>query len=76
MNTHRKLLLLFLALAVLGTVSSVFAGETYDTTPPSVDWRFCGPRIRPGACADWSWDCLFLLIQHTTLPRFWTTFAM
>ena len=71
MRLPNKLLLLFLALAMLGTTMPALAGGNLDSPPPTVDWRFCGPKIRPGVTADCVWGLLMMVVQKSALTRAW-----
>ena len=67
MRTLNKLLLMLLVLAALGSVVPVQAGENLDSTPPTADWRFAGPRIRTRVQADSLWDILLPVWQESLL---------
>ena len=71
MKVPCRLLLAFLALVVLGTVMPAIAGENLDTTPATADWRFHGPKLRPGLTTDGVWDCLWTLIRSSAFGRPW-----
>jgi len=59
MRAMKRLLSAVLVLMALGAACPALAGQDLDSSPPTADWRFAGPRIRPQVQVDSLWDILF-----------------